>query len=96
MKPKIKRNPESVVREIKRNTRRKFNPDKKIRIVLKGLKGEDSYITLTFCLQYFFKKSLCWISFDPLVINCFIKNSMNNTVCRFNSCRRTFFEKALQ
>ena len=42
MKPKTKRDPESVVREIKRNTRRKFKPDEKIRIILEGLKGEDS------------------------------------------------------
>ena len=42
MKPKTKKDPESVVREIKRNTRRKFKPDEKIRIILEGLKGEDS------------------------------------------------------
>jgi transposase len=42
MKPKTKQSPESVVREIKRKTRRKFNPEEKIRIILEGLKGEDS------------------------------------------------------
>jgi transposase len=42
MKPKTKKDPESVVREIKINTRRKFKPDEKIRIVLENLKGEDS------------------------------------------------------
>jgi transposase len=42
MKPKTSKNPESVVREIKRKTRRKFNSEEKIRIVLEGLKGEDS------------------------------------------------------
>lgn len=42
MKPKISRNPESVVREVKRKTRRKFNSEEKIRIILEGLKGEDS------------------------------------------------------
>jgi len=42
MKPKTDRNPESVIREIKRRTRRKFNPEEKIRIILEGLKGEDS------------------------------------------------------
>ena len=42
MKPKTKRNPESVVREIKRKTRRKFNPEEKISIILEGLKGEES------------------------------------------------------
>ena len=42
MKPKSRKDPEAVVREIKRNTRRKFKPDEKIRIILEGLKGEDS------------------------------------------------------
>jgi transposase len=42
MEPKTKRSPESVVREIKRRTRRKFNPEERIRIILEGLKGEDS------------------------------------------------------
>jgi transposase len=42
MEPKTNRNPESVVREIKRKTRRKFNPQEKIRIILEGLKGEES------------------------------------------------------
>ena len=34
--------PEGVVREIKRRTRRRFNAEEKIRIVLEGLKGEAS------------------------------------------------------
>jgi len=42
MEPKTIKSPESVVREIKRKTRRKFNSEEKIRIVLEGLKGEDS------------------------------------------------------
>ncbi len=42
MAPKTSKNHESVVREIKRKTRRKFNPEEKIRIILEGLKGEDS------------------------------------------------------
>lgn len=36
------RSPEAVVREIRRKTRRKFSPEEKIRIVLEGLKGEES------------------------------------------------------
>lgn len=32
--------PESIVREIKRQTRRKFTVEEKIRIVLEGLRGE--------------------------------------------------------
>jgi len=34
--------PESVVRDIRRNTRRKYTSEEKIRIVLEGLKGEVS------------------------------------------------------
>jgi transposase len=34
--------PETVVREIKRRTRRRYNAEEKIRIVLDGLKGEAS------------------------------------------------------
>jgi hypothetical protein len=34
--------PESVVREIKRKTRRVFNAEEKIQIVLKGLRGEQA------------------------------------------------------
>ena len=42
MRPKTNQSPESVVREVKRKTRRKFNPEERIRIILEGLKGEDS------------------------------------------------------
>ena len=41
MAPKTSKRPESVVREIIRKTRRKFNPEEKIRIILEGLKGEE-------------------------------------------------------
>ena len=34
--------PQAVVREIRRRTRRKFSAEEKIRIVLEGLKGEES------------------------------------------------------
>jgi transposase len=34
--------PESVMREIKRRTRKRYNAEEKIRIVLEGLKGETS------------------------------------------------------
>jgi transposase len=40
MSPKV--SSESVVREIKRKTRRKFSSEEKIRIVLDGLRGEAS------------------------------------------------------
>jgi transposase len=34
--------PEAVVRQIKRNTRKKYGAEEKIRIVLEGLRGESS------------------------------------------------------
>ena len=37
-----KSDPESVVREIRRKTRRRYSTEEKIRIVLEGLKGEES------------------------------------------------------
>ncbi len=40
------RDPEKVVREIKRKTRRKFSAEEKIRIVLEGLRGEESIAEL--------------------------------------------------
>ncbi len=46
MTAKKSTNPESIVREIKRRTRRKFSSEEKIRIVLEGLKGEQSIAEL--------------------------------------------------
>lgn len=37
-----KKKAESIVKDIKRQTRRKLSAEEKIRIVLEGLKGEDS------------------------------------------------------
>ena len=37
---------ESVVREIKRKTRKRYSAEEKIRIVLEGLRGEDSIATI--------------------------------------------------
>ena len=39
---KKKKSAEKVIREIKRNTRRKFSAEEKIRIVLEGMRGEES------------------------------------------------------
>ena len=41
-----KTDPESVVREIRRKTRRKYSSEEKIRIVLEGLRGEESIAEL--------------------------------------------------
>ena len=46
MNEKKKPGPEAIVREIKRNTRRKFSSEEKIRIVLEGLRGEESITTI--------------------------------------------------
>ena len=43
---KSKTSPESIVRQIKRKTRRKFSAEEKIRIVLTGLRGEESITDL--------------------------------------------------
>ena len=45
-KKKSKTSPEKIVREIKRKTRRKFTAEEKIRIVLEGLRGEESITDL--------------------------------------------------
>ena len=42
MPSKRKQSAEAVVRDIRRRTRRKFSPEEKIRIVLEGLRGEQS------------------------------------------------------
>jgi transposase len=39
---KKKKNAESIIKDIKRRTRRKFSAEDKIRIVIEGLKGEES------------------------------------------------------
>ena len=45
-KPKAKGSAERHVKEIKRQTRRKFSAEEKIRIVLEGLRGEHSIAEL--------------------------------------------------
>jgi transposase len=46
MKAKDHQSPESVGKEIKRKTRRKFSSEEKIRIILEKLKGEESIATI--------------------------------------------------
>ena len=41
-----RRDPEKVVREIKRKTRRKFSSEEKLRVVLEGLRGEETIAEL--------------------------------------------------
>jgi transposase-like protein len=42
MTNKKKQSTEAAVREIRRRTRRKFAPEEKVRIVLEGLRGEQT------------------------------------------------------
>lgn len=58
MKPKTQQSPESVVREIKRNTRRRITAEEKIRIVLEGLKGEESIAEI--CRHEGLAPSMCY------------------------------------
>ena len=46
MSTKKKPSPESIVRQIKRKTRRKYSAEERIRIVLEGLRGEQSITDL--------------------------------------------------
>jgi transposase len=46
MTERRKKSPEAVVREIKRRTRRKFTSEEKIRIVLEGLRAEESIASI--------------------------------------------------
>ncbi len=46
MNARRSQDPESIVRDIRRNTRRKYSTEEKIRIVLEGLKGEVSIVEL--------------------------------------------------
>jgi transposase len=52
MEEKKKKRPSAteVVKEIKRRTKRIFSPEEKIRIVLEGLRGEDSIAAI--CRKY--------------------------------------------
>jgi transposase len=52
MEEKKKKKPSAteVVKEIKRRTKRIFSPEEKIRIVLEGLRGEDSIAAI--CRKY--------------------------------------------
>jgi hypothetical protein len=49
---------ESIVREIKRQTRRKFTAEEKIRIVLEGLRGEAGITDLC-------RIDLLWLNVPP-------------------------------
>lgn len=45
MDPKV--SPEKVVREVRRKTRKNYSAEEKIRIVLEGLRGEESISAMT-------------------------------------------------
>jgi len=41
-----KKSSESIIRDIKRQTKRKFSNEERIRIVIEGLRGEDSIASI--------------------------------------------------
>ena len=49
MPAKKKQSSEATVREIRRRARRRFSAEEKIRIVLEGLRGEESIAALCRC-----------------------------------------------
>ena len=44
-----KKSSDSIIKEIKRKTRRKFSSEEKIHIVIEGLKGEDNLSKRRYC-----------------------------------------------
>ena len=62
MRPKHKANPssaEQTVRDIRRATRKQYSAEEKIRIVLEGLRGEDSIAEL--CRQEGINQNLYYL-----------------------------------
>ena len=51
-----KKSSESVIKDIKRETRRLFNAEEKIRIVIEGMRGEDTIAAI--CRKYGINDSL--------------------------------------
>jgi transposase len=79
--------PESIIRDIKRKTRRKFTSEEKIRIILEGLRGEESIANLcrregshtTLCYKWskaFLEASKRQLTGDTIVLNLFGNNSL--------------------
>ena len=57
----VKKPAEQVVKEIRRATRRQFTAEEKIRIVLSGLRGEDSIAELCRREGIVFSPGIGWI-----------------------------------
>jgi len=90
MKPKATQDPESVVKEIKRNTRRKFNSEEKIRIILEGLRGEDSIANICrkegIAPSIYYKWSKAFLEADKRQLNGdTIREASNNEVSDLRS-----------
>jgi len=88
-----KQSTEAAVREIRRKTRRKFAPEEKVRIVLEGLRGEQSISEL--CrregiasnLYYRWSKDfLCLSTSLRLVTGCDIARSHAGVPRRTTEC----------
>ncbi|MER3317138.1 MAG: hypothetical protein RIB79_02480 [Allomuricauda sp.] len=63
-----KKNTESIVKDIKRKTRRKFSAEEKIRIVLEGLKGEESVSNCLAISFFIFLKLLLLHRISGLIV----------------------------
>ena len=100
MESKTNKSPESVVREIKRKTHRKFNSEEKIRIILEGLKGEVNNSEKDFS-RYYMSKDLnnVWVSGDGSVPEVCLFWLMQGFLCLVSSviqdvkCNRVIGQK---
>ena len=66
---------EKIIRDIRRKTRKQFGAEEKIRIVLDGLRGEDSIAEL--CRREGIAQSLYYTCCNSTVKNRFNCNQMN-------------------
>src|SRR2546430_15910966 len=80
--------PEQVVKDIRRATRRQFSAEEKIRIVLEGLRGEESIAEL--CRRERIVQNLYYRTVGP--IEALPSDSRGH---RFESCRGATFEQIL-
>ena len=81
---KKKNDSESTVREIRRRTRKKYSAEEKIRIVLDGLRGEDSIAEL--CRRELAYSSLvidaCYTGDKDLALQALLLDPMVNDIDR--------------
>ena len=102
MSTKKKSSPESIVREIKRKARREYSAEEKIRIVLEGLRGEQS-ITDLCRIHQSCKTQLVYV-FQGLVYGLCNLDILNSNTCLaiillvvvFLSCSTDHWEMSIE